>query len=158
MQSCRPRRHSRSGSLGLCLNTCCSFHWNLQCVSVSGNSPKEPEISHHWASAKENISQMNDYHQWPSLPRWWSVVKKLGALTHQNLPPSHTRPIPVCIQSHRTTEDAISLSLPTTLTQLERQNTYVRMLFVDRSFAFNTITPSKLTFKFVEDTILLFGN
>ncbi|XP_055499201.1 UPF0462 protein C4orf33 homolog isoform X1 [Leucoraja erinacea] len=62
--------------------------------------------------------------------------------------------IPASLDSHqfahranRSTEDAISLALHTVLTHLERQGTYVRMLFIDYSSAFNTVIPTKLTTK-----------
>ena len=42
------------------------------------------------------------------------------------------------------TEDAISIALHTALSHLDTRNTYVRMLFIDYSSAFNTLLPSKL--------------
>lgn len=50
-------------------------------------------------------------------------------------------------RANRCTDDAISLALHTALTHLENPNTYVRMLFVDFSSAFNTINSSKLVNK-----------
>ncbi|CDR06944.1 unnamed protein product, partial [Oncorhynchus mykiss] len=47
----------------------------------------------------------------------------------------------------RSTDDAISTTLHTALTHLDKRNTYVRMLFIDYSSAFNTIVPSKLVIK-----------
>ncbi|CDQ63151.1 unnamed protein product [Oncorhynchus mykiss] len=47
----------------------------------------------------------------------------------------------------RCTDDAISTTLHTALTHLDKRNTYVRMLFIDYSSAFNTIVPSKLVIK-----------
>ena len=46
--------------------------------------------------------------------------------------------------SNRSTDDAIALTIHTALTHLDRKNTYVRMLFIDYSSAFNTIIPAKL--------------
>ena len=45
---------------------------------------------------------------------------------------------------NRFTDDAISIALHTTLSHLDKRNTYVRMLFIDYSSAFNTIVLSKL--------------
>ncbi|KAK0133976.1 hypothetical protein N1851_030463 [Merluccius polli] len=45
---------------------------------------------------------------------------------------------------NRSTEDAISAALHSALSDPENSNTYVRMLFIDFSSAFNTIIPSKL--------------
>ena len=45
---------------------------------------------------------------------------------------------------NRSTDDAISIALHTALSHQDIMNTYVRMLFIDYSSAFNTIVPSKL--------------
>jgi hypothetical protein len=42
---------------------------------------------------------------------------------------------------NRSTDDAISIALHTDLSHLDKRNTYVRMLFIDYSSAFNTIVP-----------------
>ncbi|KAI4889951.1 hypothetical protein NFI96_007815, partial [Prochilodus magdalenae] len=47
-------------------------------------------------------------------------------------------------RSNRSTEDAIALTVHSALTHLDRKNTYVRMLFIDYSSAFNTIILAKL--------------
>ncbi|KAI3353475.1 hypothetical protein L3Q82_020003, partial [Scortum barcoo] len=51
------------------------------------------------------------------------------------------------IRENRLTEDAVSIALHTALTHLQLPNTYVRMLFVDFSSAFNTVIPDKLVLK-----------
>ncbi|KAI3372641.1 hypothetical protein L3Q82_023112, partial [Scortum barcoo] len=50
-------------------------------------------------------------------------------------------------RENRSTEDAVSIALHTALTHLQLPNTYVRMLFVDFSSAFNTVIPDKLILK-----------
>jgi gmma-aminobutyric acid receptor subunit gamma/cGMP-dependent protein kinase 2 len=45
------------------------------------------------------------------------------------------------------TDDSIAITLHTTLTHLYKRNTYVRILFIDYSSAFNTIVLSKLIIK-----------
>ena len=59
--------------------------------------------------------------------------------------------IPAGLDSHqfasrgnRPTEDAVSLALHAALSHLDNPNTYVRMLFIDFSSAFNTVIPDKL--------------
>jgi hypothetical protein len=42
---------------------------------------------------------------------------------------------------------AVSITLHTALSHLDKRNTYVRMLFIDYSSAFSTIVPSKLITK-----------
>jgi RNA-binding protein YlmH len=48
---------------------------------------------------------------------------------------------------NRSTDETISIALYTALYHLYKRNTYVRMLFIDYSSAFNTIVPSKLITK-----------
>ncbi|KAI4898534.1 hypothetical protein NFI96_016280 [Prochilodus magdalenae] len=52
--------------------------------------------------------------------------------------------------SNRSTDDAIALIVHSALTHLDRKNTYVRMLFIDDSSAFNTIIPAKLIHKLTD--------
>ncbi|KAK3524892.1 hypothetical protein QTP86_011310 [Hemibagrus guttatus] len=59
--------------------------------------------------------------------------------------------LPPTLDSHqfayrpnRSTEDAISTAIHLALTDLDTNNTYIRMLFIDFSSAFNTVIPSKL--------------
>ncbi|KAI4894158.1 hypothetical protein NFI96_004515 [Prochilodus magdalenae] len=47
-------------------------------------------------------------------------------------------------RSNRSTDDAIALTVHSALTHLDRRNTYVGMLFIDYSSAFNTTIPAKL--------------
>ena len=51
------------------------------------------------------------------------------------------------VRAHINTDDAISIALHVALSHLDKRNTYVRMLFIDYSSAFNTILPSKLIIK-----------
>jgi hypothetical protein len=48
---------------------------------------------------------------------------------------------------NKSTDDAIAITLHTALFHLNKRNTYVRMLFIDYSSAFNTIVPCKLAIK-----------
>ncbi|KAI4903633.1 hypothetical protein NFI96_009461, partial [Prochilodus magdalenae] len=61
--------------------------------------------------------------------------------------PATLDPHQFAYRSNRSTEDAISTALHTALTHLDCQNSYVRMLFIDFSAAFNTVIPSKLISK-----------
>ena len=44
--------------------------------------------------------------------------------------------------TNRSTDDAISIALHTALSHLDKRKTYVRMLFIDYSSAFNAIVHS----------------
>ncbi|KAK1806797.1 hypothetical protein P4O66_005278 [Electrophorus voltai] len=59
------------------------------------------------------------------------------------LPPS-LDPLQFAYCSNRSTDDAISTTLHLALTHLDKKGTYVRMLFIDFSSAFNTIVPQHL--------------
>jgi hypothetical protein len=52
-------------------------------------------------------------------------------------------PLQFAYRTNRSTDDAISTGLHTALSHLDKRNTYVRMLFIDYSSAFNTTVPSK---------------
>ena len=61
--------------------------------------------------------------------------------------PTSLDPYQFAYRSNRSTEDAISTVLHLALTHLDSPKTYVRMLFIDFSSAFNTVIPSKLISK-----------
>ena len=61
--------------------------------------------------------------------------------------PETLDPLQFAYRPHRSTDYAISISLHTALSHLDKRNTDVRMLFIDYSSAFNTIVPSKLISK-----------
>jgi gmma-aminobutyric acid receptor subunit gamma/cGMP-dependent protein kinase 2 len=48
---------------------------------------------------------------------------------------------------NRSTDDVIAITLHTALYHLDKRNTYVRIMLIDYSSAFNTIVPSKLIIK-----------
>ncbi|KAL6490166.1 hypothetical protein MHYP_G00005110 [Metynnis hypsauchen] len=65
--------------------------------------------------------------------------------------PDSLDPLQFAYRQNRSTDDAITHLLHTTLSHLDTgRNSYVRMLFVDYSSAFNTIIPSKLTTKLLD--------
>ncbi len=61
--------------------------------------------------------------------------------------PASLDPLQFAYRSNRSTVDDIAFTLHTDLSHLENKNTYVRMLFVDYSSAFNTIVPATLVAK-----------
>ena len=61
--------------------------------------------------------------------------------------PDSLDPLQFAYRPNRSTADAISLTLHTALSHLDQRETYVRMLFIDYSSAFNTIVPLKLITK-----------
>ncbi len=65
------------------------------------------------------------------------------------LPPS-LDPFQFAYRSNRSTDDAIATALHPALTHLDKKDSYVRMLFIDFSSAFNTIIPQQLTHKLAQ--------
>ena len=61
--------------------------------------------------------------------------------------PTALDPFQFAYRSNHSTDDAISAALHSALTQLETKGSYVRMLFIDFSSAFNTIIPQQLIHK-----------
>jgi gmma-aminobutyric acid receptor subunit gamma/cGMP-dependent protein kinase 2 len=61
--------------------------------------------------------------------------------------PATIDPHKFAYRTNRSTDDAITTTLHTALSYLDKRHTYVRMLFIDYSSAFNTIVPSKLIIK-----------
>jgi hypothetical protein len=61
--------------------------------------------------------------------------------------PETLDPLQFAYHPNRSTDYVISIALHTALSHLDKRNTYVRMLFIDYSSAFNTIVPSKLNNK-----------
>ncbi|KAK1803173.1 hypothetical protein P4O66_021691, partial [Electrophorus voltai] len=90
---------------------------------------------------KPMVSCLNDYHP---VALTSIIMKCFGRLIMRyiktKLPPS-LDPLQFAYRSNRPTDDAISSTLHLALTRLDKKGTYVRMLFIDFSSAFNTIVP-----------------
>jgi hypothetical protein len=72
------------------------------------------------------------------------VLERL-VMTHINtIIPDTLDPLQFAYRPNRSTDGAISIALHTALLHLDKRNTYVRMLLIDYSSAFNTIAPTKL--------------
>ncbi|KAI4885966.1 hypothetical protein NFI96_009926 [Prochilodus magdalenae] len=69
-------------------------------------------------------------------------------LSHiQSSIPNTTDPLQYAYGSNRSTSDAIAAALHVSLSHLENKDSYVRILFIDYSSAFNTVVPHRLTYK-----------
>ena len=96
---------------------------------------------------KPKVTSLNDYRPVALTSTIMKCFERL-VKTHicSTLPPT-LDPLQFAYRPNRSTADAISMALHTALSHLDKRNTYVRMLFVDYSSAFNTIVPGKLIFK-----------
>ncbi|GAA6075769.1 piezo-type mechanosensitive ion channel component 1-like, partial [Tachysurus ichikawai] len=93
---------------------------------------------------KSTVSCLNDYRPVALTPIVMKCFEKL-VMRHikTQLPPS-LDPLQFAYRPNRSTDDAIATALHLALTHLDNKDTYVRMLFIDFSSAFNTIIPQHL--------------
>ncbi|KAK3539910.1 hypothetical protein QTP70_019555 [Hemibagrus guttatus] len=93
---------------------------------------------------KSTVSCLNDYRPIALTPIMMKCFERL-VMRHikTQLPPS-LDPLQFVYRPNHSTDDAITTTLHLSLTHLENKDTYVRMLFIDFSSAFNTIIPQHL--------------
>ncbi|KAI5629970.1 gastrula zinc finger protein XlCGF28.1-like [Silurus asotus] len=93
---------------------------------------------------KSTVSCLNDYRPVALTPIMMKCFERL-VMRHikTQLPPS-LDPMQFAYRPNRSTDDAISTTLHLALTHLKNKDSYVRMLFIDFSSAFNTIIPQHL--------------
>ena len=93
---------------------------------------------------KPNSSTLNDLRPVALTSAPMKCLEKL-VLTHINDTVSDTvDPSQFAYRPNRSVDDAVAIALHHTLQHLDNSRTYVRMLFLDYSSAFNTIRPGKL--------------
>ncbi|KAK3574354.1 hypothetical protein QTP86_005145 [Hemibagrus guttatus] len=93
---------------------------------------------------KSTVSCLNDYRPVALTPIVMKCFERL-VMRHikTQLPPS-LDPLQFAYRPNHSTDDAITTTLHLSLTHLDNKDTYVRMLFIDFSSAFNTIIPQHL--------------
>ena len=80
----------------------------------------------------------------------WLLMKCFERLVLHHIKgslPAKLDPLQFAYRANRSTDDAVSTALHLTLSHLEKENTYARLLFIDFSSAFNTIIPQQLVEK-----------
>ncbi len=96
---------------------------------------------------KNKITCLNDWRPVALTPIFSKCFEKLIRDHICSVLPASLDPLQFAYRRNRSTDDAIAFTLHTALSHLENKNTYVRMLFVDYSSAFNTIVPATLVEK-----------
>ncbi len=96
---------------------------------------------------KNKITCLNDWRPVALTPIFSRCFEKLVRDYICSVLPASLDPLQLAYGSNRSTDDAIAFTLHTALSHLENKNTYVRMLFVDYSSAFNTIVAATLVAK-----------
>ncbi|KAM7379021.1 hypothetical protein PAMP_017842 [Pampus punctatissimus] len=92
-------------------------------------------------------ASLNDYRPVALTPIIMKCFERLVLAQLKSCLPPTLDPLQFAYRQNRSTEDAISTALHLALSHLDNNNSYVRMLFIDFSSAFNTIIPSKLVSK-----------
>ncbi len=95
-------------------------------------------------SKKSPVSCLNDYRPIALTPIMMKCFERLVMQKIKNSLPNTLDPLQFAYRPNRSTDDAISSTLNLALTHLENKDSYVRMLFIDFSSAFNTIIPQQL--------------
>lgn len=96
---------------------------------------------------KSSPSCHNDYRPVALTPILMKCFERLVLQHIKSVLPPALDPFQFAYRSNRSTDDAISATLHSALTHLETKDSYVRMLFIDFSSAFNTIIPQQLIHK-----------
>ncbi|KAL0153248.1 hypothetical protein M9458_051423 [Cirrhinus mrigala] len=96
---------------------------------------------------KSPVSCLNDYRPIALNPIMMKCFERLVMHHIKSSLPNTLDPFQFAYRPNRSTDDAISSTLHLALTHLEQKDSYVRMLFIDFSSAFNTIIPQQLIHK-----------
>ncbi|KAG5270393.1 hypothetical protein AALO_G00192100 [Alosa alosa] len=92
-------------------------------------------------------SCFNDYRPVALTPIIMKCFERLVMSHIKAILPPTLDPFQFAYRAKRSTEDAICSALHPALTHLEKRDSYVRLLFIDFSSAFNTIIPQQLICK-----------
>ncbi len=99
---------------------------------------------------KSSPSCFNDYHPVALTPILMKCFEQLVMQHIKSVLPPSLDPFQFAYRSNRSTDDAIATVLHPALTHLDKKDTYVRLLFIDFSSAFNTIIPQQLIHKLIQ--------
>ncbi|KAK3535395.1 hypothetical protein QTP70_012060 [Hemibagrus guttatus] len=94
---------------------------------------------------KNTVTCLNDYRPFALTPIAMKCLERI-VMSHikRNIPTTLDQ-FQFAYRQNRSTEDGVNTAIHTALTHLEGKDTYVRMLFIDYSSAFNTVIPHRLS-------------
>ncbi len=95
-------------------------------------------------SKKSPVYCLNDYRPIALTPIILKCFERLVMHNIKTSLPNTCNPLQFAYRPNRSTDDAISSTLHLTPSHLENKDSYVRMLFIDFSSAFNTLIPQQL--------------
>ena len=93
---------------------------------------------------KSTVNCLNDYRPVALTPIITKCFERLITPLIKSAIPAGLDQHQYAYRANRSAEDAVTTALHTALTHLDHSNTYVRLLSVDFSSAFNTVVPHKL--------------
>ncbi|KAK3539575.1 hypothetical protein QTP70_010270 [Hemibagrus guttatus] len=96
---------------------------------------------------KSPVSCLNDYRPVALTPIIMKCFERLVMKQIKDLLPPSLDPMQFAYHPNHSTDDVITTTLCLALTHRDNKDSYVRMLFIDFSSAFNTIIPQHLTEK-----------
>ncbi|KAJ8364789.1 hypothetical protein SKAU_G00136200 [Synaphobranchus kaupii] len=99
---------------------------------------------------KPNTSTLNDFRPVALTSVAMKCLEKLVLQSINTVVSDSVDPLQFAYCPNRSVDDAVALALHSTLEHLDKNRTYVRMLFLDYSSAFNTIRPMKLIVKLTD--------
>ena len=85
------------------------------------------------------VTCLNDYRPLALTSVAMKCFERLAMAQINTIIPDTLDPLQVGYRPNRCTDDAISIALHIALSHLDKRNTYVRMLLIENSSAFNTI-------------------
>jgi hypothetical protein len=88
---------------------------------------------------KAKVTERNDYRPVALTSTIMKCFERLFKDYITSTLPDTLDPLQFAYRPNRSTDDAIAIALHTALSHLDRRNTYIRMLFIDYSSAFNSI-------------------
>ncbi len=136
--------------MGLSTLIVCLFHRSLELCEVPSCFKRSTIIP---VPKKPQITGLNDYRP---VTLTSVVIKSFERLVLAYLKASTVpllEPLQFAYRSNRTMDDAVNMGLHFILQHLDRPATYVKILFVDFSSAFNTIIPDTLQNKLTQLSI-----
>ncbi len=121
--------------------------WNPVLTSWPPSSQRSS--TDHWNCAKSphasNAPPSSPSQRNPKLQDWTKITGPKWLQACGSDPPGHSLdPLQFAYRANRSVDDAVNMGLHYVLQHLDRPGTYVRILCVDFSSAFNTIIPNRL--------------
>ncbi|KAK3545948.1 hypothetical protein QTP70_016960, partial [Hemibagrus guttatus] len=113
-------------------------------------TPCHTMISRSSAGSKPKITGLNDYRPVALTSVVMKLFERLVLAYLKNITGPLLDPLQFAYRANRSVDDAVNMGLHFILQHLDKSGTYVRLLFVDFSTAFNTIIPTLLQTKLTQ--------